>query len=623
MKHEHKTLHKALHDSKRKAFFRALLLGIFCMAFLLMPGEKTQAASYKLNYTTVNLVVKKTRQLKVKVVETTTTASDATTQAPGAETIPVATKAAEDTTQAGTTTPADTMPKITWSSSNKKIAKVSSNGKITAVKAGNTTIKAKIGSKTLKCTVHVVSLNKSKVSLTVGSKKTIKVSNGKKTSWKTSNSKVATVKSGKITAKKSGTATITCTSRGQKMTCKVYVPKINKTKTTLDLITSAKSKVTLKISNAAEKATFSSSNSKVVKVGKTSGKCTALKVGKATISAKVSGLTYKCKITVVDTTPPVKDPEESTEQKPTEEPSVGDPIAPPGPDTSVPDKPDNAIVTPESLLPTSSTGLKLTQKVNTSDGKTLTYTVYRQSSDNGFKNNITLDVDGEQKTYNVKTYISNHGCAACAATVVLSGIAGLKEPPTYFVENIERKLLGFSKWNANYSKDPEKQMPITLYGIQKIYSKYHIKSTYVPSFNKADAIADIKGHLYKGKPVIATLGNGKKNLWSNSYHTVALIGMTDTDKVIVADSANRTDTDERKKTFGNQQRIKLVKLESLVDYILSCSKDGTNVYFGPTASSGGYLKVENYQTSTEDPMYEPPAVVPDQEPATPETKETK
>lgn len=46
--------------------------------------------------------------------------------------------------------------KVSWSSSNKKVAKVSSKGLVTAKKAGTATITAKVGKQSLKCTVHVV-----------------------------------------------------------------------------------------------------------------------------------------------------------------------------------------------------------------------------------------------------------------------------------------------------------------------------------------------------------------------------------------------------------------------------------------------------------------------------------
>lgn len=45
--------------------------------------------------------------------------------------------------------------KVTWKSSNKKIATVSSKGKVTAKKAGKVTITAKANGKTAKCTVTV------------------------------------------------------------------------------------------------------------------------------------------------------------------------------------------------------------------------------------------------------------------------------------------------------------------------------------------------------------------------------------------------------------------------------------------------------------------------------------
>jgi len=48
-----------------------------------------------------------------------------------------------------------TKKKVTWSSSNKKIAKVSKKGLVTAVKAGNAKITAKVGYKKYTCTIIV------------------------------------------------------------------------------------------------------------------------------------------------------------------------------------------------------------------------------------------------------------------------------------------------------------------------------------------------------------------------------------------------------------------------------------------------------------------------------------
>lgn len=53
-----------------------------------------------------------------------------------------------------------TNSKVTWSTSNKKIATVNSSGTVTAVKEGTATITAKVGSKKYTCTVTVVDSNK-------------------------------------------------------------------------------------------------------------------------------------------------------------------------------------------------------------------------------------------------------------------------------------------------------------------------------------------------------------------------------------------------------------------------------------------------------------------------------
>ena len=120
-----------------------------------------------------------------------------------------------------------TKNKIKWSTSDKKIATVTSKGKITAKKKGVATITAKSGNKNYKCklTVETPSIGKKTASLTVGDKTTLAM-NGtvQKIKWKSSDTKVVTVtSSGKITAKKAGTANITATVLNKKYTCKVTV----------------------------------------------------------------------------------------------------------------------------------------------------------------------------------------------------------------------------------------------------------------------------------------------------------------------------------------------------------------------------------------------------------------
>lgn len=79
--------------------------------------------------------------------------------------------------------------------------------------------------------VHASSyeLNHSKLTMYVGDTKKLKLTSDDsiKVTWKLSNKKVVTVsKTGKLTAKKAGTATITATVGKQKLTCKVTVKKL-------------------------------------------------------------------------------------------------------------------------------------------------------------------------------------------------------------------------------------------------------------------------------------------------------------------------------------------------------------------------------------------------------------
>ena len=130
-----------------------------------------------------------------------------------------------------------TNKKITYKSSNTKVAKVSSSGKITAVKAGKATITA-TASNGKKATVSItvknapkkVSFKSNKVTVKVKKTTTLKVvlpSNtaSNKLTFTSSNKKVATVSDkGVVKGIKKGTATITVkTYNGKKATCKVTV----------------------------------------------------------------------------------------------------------------------------------------------------------------------------------------------------------------------------------------------------------------------------------------------------------------------------------------------------------------------------------------------------------------
>lgn len=200
--------------------------------------------------------------------------------------------------------------KATWRTSNSSVATVS-NGKITAKASGTATITAEYKSKKVEIQVTVSSstlkANRTSISLKEGVSEDVKLTfNSKKLSaskatWTTSNSSVATVKNGKITAKATGSATITAKYSGKEVKINVTVTASTLTaSTTKATVNKGKQKeVTLKFNGkklSASKATWTTSDSSIATVSK--GKIKGKKKGTATITAKYSGKEVKITVTV-------------------------------------------------------------------------------------------------------------------------------------------------------------------------------------------------------------------------------------------------------------------------------------------------------------------------------------
>lgn len=206
---------------------------------------------------------------------------------------------------------------IGWKSSDENILTVSDTGRVTAKSNGTATITATVNGKSVSCTIKViipaakVTLSKTKVSLIAGEsvslKSTMEPANSTdKIQWSSSNVDIAKVSSsGKITAVKAGTATITATAySGKKATCTVTVIKeaasIKISRKTLNLAKgkSSKLKYTLPSNSGTKSVKWISSNKSIVKVDK-NGKVTGVKAGTAYVIVETaSGVSAKCKVTV-------------------------------------------------------------------------------------------------------------------------------------------------------------------------------------------------------------------------------------------------------------------------------------------------------------------------------------
>lgn len=155
-------------------------------------------------------------------------------------------------------------------------------------------------------------LSEEYLTLKAGSEKTLKVKNGTVKSWKSSDKSVASVKNGKVSALKAGVSEIIATlTSGKKLTCYVMVTtspsiKINGKSFKSSATYSVKkgSALTVKISGKAPSVNnvYKSSNKKVAKVVSAKSaktvKIKGLKKGKATVTIKVNGVSFKIKVKV-------------------------------------------------------------------------------------------------------------------------------------------------------------------------------------------------------------------------------------------------------------------------------------------------------------------------------------
>lgn len=130
---------------------------------------------------------------------------------------------------------------VTWSSSKPAVATVSASGRVTALKKGSAKITANVGGKKLTCKVKVKGakikktlLNATSVTLKAGSSFSLKAiaspigAENKGFSFKSSKKKIASVSGkGVIKAKKTGTTTITVTSKTGKKKAKCTVRVVN------------------------------------------------------------------------------------------------------------------------------------------------------------------------------------------------------------------------------------------------------------------------------------------------------------------------------------------------------------------------------------------------------------
>ena len=204
---------------------------------------------------------------------------------------------------------------VTWTSSDTKIATVSSKGKVKGVKTGTATITCTSNatglSTTCKVTVGSVKLDQTEIIVEKTKTKTLTATvypstlTDKSVTWTSSNTAIATVSSkGKVKGVKTGTATITCTSKatGLSATCEVTVGsvKLDQTEVAVNKGKTVTLTATVYPSTLTDKSvTWTSSNTAIATVS-SKGKVKGVKTGTVTITytSNATGLSATCEVTV-------------------------------------------------------------------------------------------------------------------------------------------------------------------------------------------------------------------------------------------------------------------------------------------------------------------------------------
>lgn len=200
--------------------------------------------------------------------------------------------------------------RITWKSSNSRVAAVNTYGQVTAKKAGTCKITAKTSGAETSCHITVnktvITLSASTVTMENGAvfRLTGTTSNNSGLTWKSSRPSVASIDdNGTIRAEKTGETVITATADGgvsgcAKKTCRVTVkkPKVTLSHSKIELYRTQSCQLTAKVSSGRS-VTWKSNKSSIATVNER-GVVTAKKHGTATITAKVDGVTKECEVTV-------------------------------------------------------------------------------------------------------------------------------------------------------------------------------------------------------------------------------------------------------------------------------------------------------------------------------------
>lgn len=215
-----------------------------------------------------------------------------------------------------------------------------------------------------------------------------------------------------------------------------------------------------------------------------------------------------------------------------------------------------------------------------------------------------LTANGTQRTYRLfkqnahnypryDSYLAWHGCATCSLATVLGAYndnyTGVL--PSSVIDGVEKQYTSNKDWTREHvNRSLRGQMPLSLYGISSILKSSGVENNYVRTYTESEARRDILSHLKTGNSIIFEVRQknnrtGKKTKrWTNSYHTMVLLGVLTNGKVLLCDSVDRS-------WYNGGQRLKTVELSDIMEYMFPCTTFSESMYYNGASSDGGYIKI--------------------------------
>ncbi|MBQ0078738.1 MAG: glycoside hydrolase family 25 protein [Eubacterium sp.] len=210
-------------------------------------------------------------------------------------------------------------------------------------------------------------------------------------------------------------------------------------------------------------------------------------------------------------------------------------------------------------------------------------------ADNGVSSKVPIDSNTEQslttvvdKTglfhgYNIYKAEDSDETEASLATLFNGYFRSKHEINTEFVrDTVLSKVLG-----EEYTKAKENGKSVSLHGIATVLTKLKLRADYYPVIDD-EVYTNIKSHLAQGKPVFVWVHTNNDKWGNNKNQAMLLLGLDADGYAIMADPVDR-------EWSGDDQRIKLVSVTELVEYMKNGKKDGSDI---TGDGDGGYLLID-------------------------------